>query len=182
MSQACRRLGAAPVAVGVIKLVVVGSITGMLFVSSVLLLSQKLRQGDASAVCASRLVAFGRASGVYEDKFGCFAPCDPHRMMYRRIRGVERPRLDNSAEKMDPAHGWLARYAAGVIPQIADPADKPWEAVPFGFNRQSKHNPYPQIYHYPLTHRHPQTPLSQLTHRLHQLQPPNQLFSVEQGI
>jgi len=141
MSQAQKRVDHTPAAIGFVKLVVVGSTTAILLVSSVLLLSQKVRQGDASAVCASRLVTFGRASGVYEDKYGCFAPCDPHRMMYRRIPGVQRPRLDNSAEKMDPAHGWMARYAAAVIPQIADQADKPWEAVPFGFNRQSKHNP-----------------------------------------
>ena len=141
MRQAYRRLGTAPVAVGFIKLVVVGSTTGMLLVSSVILLSQEVRQGDRAAVCASRLAPFGQASQAYQRQFGCFAPCDPHRMMYRRIPGVEKPRLDNSVEKMDPAHGWLALYAMGVKPEVADQADKGWKAVPFGFNRQSKHNP-----------------------------------------
>jgi len=140
MVKGYRRLTRAPAAVGFVKLVVVGSTTAMLLVSSVLLLGQKVRY-DRAAVCASRLAPFGQASQAYERQFGCFVPCDPHRMMYRRIPGVERPRLDNSAEKMDPAHGWLALYAMGVKPEIADQADKGWETVPFGFNRQSKHNP-----------------------------------------
>jgi len=138
-----RSRGLAP-AFTLIELLVVVAIIALL-VSILLPSLSKAREQAKSSVCGSRLRSFGQANAIYQSLFKTFAPCDPWELMPFAPPGSTVPNRspDKPAERVDPAHGWLALFGMDIKPDIRGrgQAYEAWEEFPYGFRLQSTATP-----------------------------------------